>query len=433
MYYAKVLRRVFGDRVPKRCPAIPTFGGSILSHNQYFLTAEGIEAAKRILVVLGVEHPDLEHVATLPALVFTLLHYMSEAEAYSVCHVLTVSSYENVYLHEGGRLRRFFCTNEVVEQLYVAAFADLVRKNTPQLYERMVHINIRPEEFATDWFRTLFVTCLPFHFCLRIFDSFVTEGSRTLYRVGLALLTLLQTELLLCTSDDEFRNTLFKSGRSLTPAQASSLMKLSFTITIHQTDLQKFNTENKERFSAKTAPQDYVFIRPKVRTPSSILTPLQLEVVWSWLPSRCHVKTMQLLFSSKIDGYSLSMFYQKVKKQEPTLLFVKTKHGRCFGAYISKAWRPQPSYYGSGESWVFSSYPHLNKYEWQPGNKDYFMLAKPDHIIVGGGAIWLDAELWKGRTAKSTTFESPPLDGRSSDISHFQCVMVEVYGFVSGY
>jgi hypothetical protein len=50
------------------------------------------------------------------------------------------------------------------------------------------------------------------------------------------------------------------------------------------------------------------------------------------------------------------------------------------------------------------------------------MLATSDHIIVGGGAIWLDAELWKGRTAKSTTFDSPPLDGRSSDISHFQCV-----------
>ena len=51
------------------------------------------------------------------------------------------------------------------------------------------------------WFQSFFVDALPFHFATRIFDVVVAEGARFLLRAGLALLKLMQGELLKATYD----------------------------------------------------------------------------------------------------------------------------------------------------------------------------------------------------------------------------------------
>ncbi|XP_036390410.1 TBC1 domain family member 24 [Megalops cyprinoides] len=65
---------------------------------------------------------------------------------------------------------------------------------------------------------------------------------------------------------------------------------------------------------------------------------------------------------------------------------------------------------------------HLNS-----RNTSMFMAGNVDSIIVGGGegnALYIDAELNHGRTARCTTFDNPPLCSET-----FQIAILEVWGF----
>jgi hypothetical protein len=52
-------------------------------------------------------------------------------------------------------------------------------------------------------------------------------------------------------------------------------------------------------------------------------------------------------------------------------------------------------------------------------------LTSPDGLVVGREGLWLDNELWHGRSAKCTTFQNEPLHAYGAT---FDSVVVEVYG-----
>ena len=54
--------------------------------------------------------------------------------------------------------------------------------------------------YASSWFLTLFSTGFPFQITLRVWDIFMHEGPRFLFRVALALMKLKQAQFLACTS-----------------------------------------------------------------------------------------------------------------------------------------------------------------------------------------------------------------------------------------
>ena len=73
--------------------------------------------------------------------------------------------------------------------------------------------------------------------------------------------------------------------------------------------------------------------------------------------------------------------------------------------------------------------PRATVYRWRPGQGELFQLAAKDRLAIGGNAIWLDDELWHGRSEPGDTFANETLlgdDGRTD----FECVSLEVYSFV---
>ena len=56
--------------------------------------------------------------------------------------------------------------------------------------------------FATKWIMTIFTQDFPFELCLWMWDIFVNEGWKIVYRVMLALLKLAEKELLGKTFED---------------------------------------------------------------------------------------------------------------------------------------------------------------------------------------------------------------------------------------
>lgn len=69
-------------------------------------------------------------------------------------------------------------------------FMSLVKKMFPKIFEAFKTNLVYSSMFASQWFLTLFLVNLKFEVVVRIFDCFLMEGIRVIYRMGLALLKL---------------------------------------------------------------------------------------------------------------------------------------------------------------------------------------------------------------------------------------------------
>jgi hypothetical protein len=109
-------------------------------------------------------------------------------------------------------------------------------------------------------------------------------------------------------------------------------------------------------------------------------------------------------------------------------MIVKTKTGEIFGAFMSSALKYNSGYYGDRDTFLWRFTPNPTKYGWTEGCSDYFIFASTKNLQIGGGigvGLWLDNELWNGRSQKCTTFNNEPLT--QEDEEEFECVQVELY------
>lgn len=53
-----------------------------------------------------------------------------------------------------------------------------------------------PDYFTSKWFMTIFACFLPYALITPIFDMFLLEGWRAVFRIGVALLRVLEPELI---------------------------------------------------------------------------------------------------------------------------------------------------------------------------------------------------------------------------------------------
>jgi len=60
----------------------------------------------------------------------------------------------------------------------------------------MRKIQMTPDYFTSKWFMTLFSCFLPYNLIAPIFDMFLLEGWRAIFRIGVALLRILEPELI---------------------------------------------------------------------------------------------------------------------------------------------------------------------------------------------------------------------------------------------
>lgn len=122
----------------------------------------------------------------------------------------------------------------------------------------------------------------------------------------------------------------------------------------------------------------------------------------------------RLVFSSVADGCSLTTLYERCAGQGATLLLVRDARGHVFGAFAAHPWARQPDghFHGTGESFLFSTWPHgLRAWRWAGAN-GHFQLAAHDCLAFGGGGhfgLYLDAELRTGSTGRCETYDNEPL------------------------
>ncbi|WIA29030.1 hypothetical protein OEZ86_011544 [Tetradesmus obliquus] len=83
------------------------------------------------------------------------------------------------------------------------ALDELIAQKLPRLATHLASLEAEVSILATDWFLTLFATCMPAETVARMWDALFNEGSKVLYRTALALLKSSEPALLACDNAGE--------------------------------------------------------------------------------------------------------------------------------------------------------------------------------------------------------------------------------------
>jgi hypothetical protein len=75
-------------------------------------------------------------------------------------------------------------------------FSHMVQKRLPQVHEALERLGVGYEAWATKWFMTLYTVVLPLTVSARIWDLLMTDGVLSLFRAGMTLLRIMQTEVI---------------------------------------------------------------------------------------------------------------------------------------------------------------------------------------------------------------------------------------------
>ncbi|XP_076362053.1 oxidation resistance protein 1-like isoform X2 [Tachypleus tridentatus] len=162
---------------------------------------------------------------------------------------------------------------------------------------------------------------------------------------------------------------------------------------------------------------------------SDILTEKHCKELAQHLPPRAEGYPWTLIYSSSKHGFSLKTLYREMLKFEtPVILVIADTEGTVFGAMTSCSLKISEHFYGTGESFLFSFSPELKCYHWT-GNNIYFIKGNKDSLAIGAGdgqfGLWLDGDLFHGRSHKCKTYENETL----STCEDFVVKAIEAWGF----
>ncbi|KFO79467.1 TLD domain-containing protein 2, partial [Cuculus canorus] len=134
------------------------------------------------------------------------------------------------------------------------------------------------------------------------------------------------------------------------------------------------------------------------------------------LPLRLTQQPWRLLYSTAQDGFSLRTLYRcGAQPGSPALLLIRDTEAQAFGAFSATTICCSSSFYGTGETFLFSFSPELKVFKWT-GRNNFFMKGDVDLLMVGGGSgrfgLWLDRDLHHGGSHPCETFNNETLSRR---------------------
>ncbi|XP_039506820.1 oxidation resistance protein 1a isoform X2 [Pimephales promelas] len=170
------------------------------------------------------------------------------------------------------------------------------------------------------------------------------------------------------------------------------------------------STHGTSSFSASLEPETF---KPNLNEPSDLLDADQIEKLAKHLPPRTIGYHWNLTFSTSKHGMSIKTLYRTMQDQEsPMLMVIRDSDGQMFGALASQPFKVSEGFYGTGETFLFTFYPEFEAYKWT-GDNLFFIKGDMDSLAFGGGSgefgLWLDGDLYHGRSHSCKTFGNPML------------------------
>uniref|UniRef100_A0AAR2LE41 Oxidation resistance protein 1 n=1 Tax=Pygocentrus nattereri TaxID=42514 RepID=A0AAR2LE41_PYGNA len=176
------------------------------------------------------------------------------------------------------------------------------------------------------------------------------------------------------------------------------------------TTKEEVNSKHGTSITASLEPETF---KPNMTEPSDLLEADQIEKLAKHLPPRTIGYPWTLAFSTSKHGMSIKTLYRIMQGQDsPVLLVIKDSDGQVFGALASEPFKVSDGFYGTGETFLFSFYPEFEVYKWT-GDNMFFIKGDMDSLAFGGGSgefgLWLDGDLYHGRSHSCKTFGNPML------------------------
>ncbi|XP_008057290.1 nuclear receptor coactivator 7 isoform X2 [Carlito syrichta] len=159
---------------------------------------------------------------------------------------------------------------------------------------------------------------------------------------------------------------------------------------------------------------------PVLRPHSALLENMHLEQLARRLPARVQGYPWRLAYSTLEHGTSLKTLYRKsASLDSPVLLVIKDMDNQIFGAYATHPFKFSDHYYGTGETFLYTFSPNFKVFKWS-GENSYFINGDISSLELGGGGgrfgLWLDADLYHGRSNSCSTFNNDILSKKEDFI-----------------
>ncbi|XP_071758514.2 oxidation resistance protein 1a isoform X3 [Centroberyx gerrardi] len=190
----------------------------------------------------------------------------------------------------------------------------------------------------------------------------------------------------------------------------------------------KEEVNSKHGTSIKTELEPETF-KPNLSEPSDLLEPDQIEKLARNLPPRTIGYPWTLAFGTSKHGMSIKTLYRAMQGQDtPVLMVIKDSDGQVFGALASEPFKVSDGFYGTGETFLFTFNPEFEVYKWT-GDNMFFIKGDMDSLAFGGGSgefgLWLDGDLYHGRSHSCKTFGNPMLSKKED----FYVQDIEIWSF----
>ena len=160
-----------------------------------------------------------------------LLTYMDEERAFFMMHTL-IKKYdlEGIYLPGFRDLKKKF---------YV--LLNLEKKFLPKCYKILLRDEVYPGSYASEWFICLFARNLDFNILVRIFDTFLLEGFKVIYRFSLAFIKLKENDLI--ASKEGIDSTILVMNNCLKNVNVKELFKVAFDFSLSKKYIENYEKE----------------------------------------------------------------------------------------------------------------------------------------------------------------------------------------------
>ena len=145
--------------------------------------------------VFFIFRPDIPYNKNIISLIFLFLNIF-EDEANIFCNIanLICSDFLKIFIGDENEIKN-----------YCSFFSGLLKNYLDKIEKHFSKLEISPQLYIVPWFEELFTRTLSYKILLRVFDLYLINGEIVLYQTSLAILNILEEDLLNVTINDVFK------------------------------------------------------------------------------------------------------------------------------------------------------------------------------------------------------------------------------------
>lgn len=201
--------------------------------NIIFMEAGGVgqKFLRNVLHAYACIDPEVGYVQGMGFVVAALSTQLGEEETFWALHTLMNNT--------RYKLRELYRPGFPMLQQFFYQLKKLMARLLPKLHAHFEKLGVEPVFYASQWFLTLFVYHLNFRLVLRIWDIFLCEGWKIIFRVAIALLKAEEKRLLKM----DFNDTLPALKSLHKGMDSEELIRYAHGVTFKTSELRRYADE----------------------------------------------------------------------------------------------------------------------------------------------------------------------------------------------